>query len=290
MKTRADEAAQHETQGTVVVTLSDHVYSARAMRTIRDVRGPGRYWGPLVYVAIDFDPPTNFCDLYEVEVWRRKCIDTAVLDAQIRALPFTGGDGRERTKTIQWSKIHAFDPEFARRWRRVVFFDAGLRVFHTLRPILDHPWEGSIVALDDSHPDDTKRFGCQLEKCADPDAYKRLVDLVRSAGCVAGDLSDERYFLNCFWIYDTVLSVGSDRRGAYQGLCDLMERFPVFRTNEMGAMNVYFQLLRRAWRPLKIDRFGKEQPLLFDWSERDGRTWRDYIALKYPTTINFDDV
>lgn len=278
-----------EPSDTVVVSLSDAAYFTRAMRTIRDVRGPGRYWGPIVFIAIDFDPPSNFCDLYEVEVWRRRRIDTAVLDAQLRARPFTGGDGRERTKTVQWSKIHAFDPDFARRWRRVVFLDAGLRVFHAVDAILGHPWEGSIVALDDSHPDDMKRFGCQLEKRADPDAYARLADSVRAAGHVTGDLSDERYFLNCFWIYDTALS-GQDSGEPRRGLCELMEQFPVFRTNEMGAMNVYFQMLRRQWRPLQIDRLGGGKPLLFDWSERDGRTWRDYVALKYPTTISFDDV
>ena len=63
-----DEIVSHEIEGTVVVTLSDDAYCARAMRTIRDIRGPGRYWGPLVYVAIDFDPPKSFCDLYDVEV------------------------------------------------------------------------------------------------------------------------------------------------------------------------------------------------------------------------------
>ena len=274
---------------TVVVTLSDRGYFPRAARTIRDVRGQGRYWGPLVLIAIGFDPPSNFCDLYEVEVWRRARVDTSVLEDQIRARPFTGGDGREITKTTQWSKIHAFDPEFSRRWRRVVFLDAGLRVFRCLGPLLEHPWEGSIVALDDSHPDDRKRFGCQLETVADPGAFARLVDLVKGAGWVKGDLRDERYFLNCFWIYDTALQ-GVDGDGPYKALVDLMERFPVFRTNEMGAMNVYFQFLHRRWRPLQIHRSGDGQPLLFDWSERDGRTWRDYVALKYPTTINFDDL
>lgn len=273
---------------TVVVTLSDRAYFARAARTIRDVRGPGRYWGPIVYLAIDFDPPKNFCDLYDVEVWRRDRIDTSVLDVQLRAKPFTGGDGREHAKTIQWSKIHAFDPAFADRWRRVVFFDAGMRVFHALDSILQHPWERSIVALDDAHPDNIKRFGCQLEKHANPGKYQFLVDLVNEAGHVAYNVSHERYFLNCFWIYDTALGA-QDRDPPHQGLIDLMERLPVFRTNEMGAMNVYFHLLRRVWRPLQIDLHGAGKPLLFDWSERDGRTWRDYVALKYPTTISADD-
>jgi len=268
-------------ESTVVVTLSDQAYLPRAMRTIRDVRGPGRYWGPLVYVAVDFDPPGNFCDLYEVEIWRRRRIDTSVLDEKIRARPFTGGDGREHTKTAQWSKIHAFDPEFERRWQRLVFLDAGLRVFHNLEPVFAHPWEGSIVA----HSEDPKRFGSQLETRADPDALAQLVELVRAAGHVKGDLLDETFFLNCFWIYDTTLN-----DGVHQRLCELMEGFPIFRTNEMGAMNVYFQMLRRLWRPLQIDRLGSDgRPQLFDWSETGARTWRDYVMLKYPTTINFED-
>lgn len=262
---------------TVVVTLSDQAYADRAMRTIRDVRGPGRYWGPIVWIAIDFDPSKNFCDLYEVTIWRRSRIDTSALDAQLAARPFTGGDGRERAKTIQWSKIHAFNREFS-RWQRVIFMDAGLRVFHSIDPVLAHPWEGSITALDDSHPDDIKRFGCQLETTADPAAFARLVDLVKV------DPTNERYFLNCFWICDTTLGGEETQRE----LRALMEQLPVFRTNEMGAMNVYFHLLRRAWCPLTIYR-GKNLPILFDWSEREGRTWRDYVMLKYPTTISLTD-
>ncbi len=140
----------------ITLFLARHAYDP-------DVRGSGRYWGPLVFIAIDFEPPKSFCDLYEVEIWRRKRVDTVVVDAQIRERPFTGGDGRERTKTIQWSKIHAFDPDFGRRWQHAVFLDAGPRIFHSLDPIFAHPWKGSIVALDDSHPNDTKRFGCRLE-------------------------------------------------------------------------------------------------------------------------------
>jgi hypothetical protein len=69
-----------------------------------------------------------------------------------------------------------------------------------------------------------------------------------------------------------------------------MAKDTVVVTNEMGAMNVYFHMLRRVWRPLRTGSPGSGRPLLFDWSERDGRTWRDYVMLKYPTTINNEDV
>jgi hypothetical protein len=256
---------------TAVVTLCDEAHLARCARTIADVRSTGRYWGDLVLVAVDFLPPQDFIDFYRLHVRLVAAVDTVELVEQIHARPFTGGDGRELEKTVQWSKLHMFDPWF-KQWRRVLFVDAGFRILDRLDFLLDLPWRGWLTAMDDAHPEGDRRFGCQLETVSNPDA---LVDLER----LVPEVMTRRYFLNCLWIYDTDLT--DDQ--TLPALLDLMVRFPICRTNEMGVMNVYFAFLKRVWRPLEMNR-PSGLPLI-DWTERGARTWRDYVGLKYPTTI-----
>ena len=50
-------------------------------------------------------------------------------------------------------------------------------------------------------------------------------------------------------------------------LLELMIRFPICRTNEMGIM--YFAFLRQVWRPLEMNR-PSGLPLI-DWTERGTR-------------------
>jgi hypothetical protein len=90
---------------------------------------------------------------------------------------------------------------------------------------------------------------------------------------------NRRYFLNSFWIHDTDLVDGR----TLPDLLRLMDRFPICRTNDMGIMNIYFAFMRNIWRPLEVER--RNGLPLIDWTERDGRTWRDYIGLKYARTI-----
>lgn len=258
---------------TVVVTLCDAAYFAKAAVTIGDIRSVGRYWGDLVLITIGFIPPANFVNYYQVQVRNFPHIETSKLVSQLRERPFTRGDRRETTKLAQWNKLYLFDSYFS-RWNRVIFCDAGYRIFDSLQYYLDVPWEGHITALDDSHPEGVKRFESQLELQARPDKIRELEQLL------PGVLS-MRYFLNCFWIHDTRIITPR----TFSDMTDLMIRFPICLTNEMAVMNIYFAL-HQQWQSLSIRL--SDGRILMDWSERDGRTWRDYVGLKYPTTITFE--
>ena len=60
-------------------------------------------------MAVKLEPPQEFVDFYRLLVGPVAAVDTVDLVGQIQARPFTGGDGRELEKTVQWSKLHAFD-------------------------------------------------------------------------------------------------------------------------------------------------------------------------------------
>lgn len=258
---------------TVVVTLCDEKYFQKAACTIRDIRSVGQYWGDLVLVTIGFIPPVNFTDFYKITVKHFQQIDVSKLMSQLKQHPFTRGDKRETTKIAQWNKLYIFDNYF-NRWDRLIFFDAGFRVLGSLQHYLDVPWEGHITALDDSHPEDVKRFNCQIELSSRPDKIEELQRILP-------DALDMRYFLNCFWIHDTRII----KENTFDEMVDLMNRFPICLNNEMCIMNIYFAI-KRQWQPLQIKM--SDGKFLMDWSERNGNTWRSYVGLKYPRTITME--
>ena len=259
---------------TVVITLTDKNYFNKAIRTIQDIRSVGQYWGDLVLITIDFIPPTNFVDFYRLIVKTYAQLDVSTLLSKIREYPFTGGDGRELTKVAQWNKLYCFDSYF-KKWEQALFFDAGFRIFGNLTNFIKLDYKNHILAMDDAHPEGVKRFDCQLEKVANPIA---LVDLK----ILIPDVLEQKYFLNCVFIYDTNI-IDND---SLNTLITLMNRFPICRTNEMGIMNIYFNFILHRWKPLELRI--SDDLMLMDWTERDGKTWRNYIGLKYPSSIGFD--
>jgi len=201
--------------------------------------------------------------------------------------PFPDGDGREFTKIVQWEKLHVFDAYFL-EWERVVFLDAGLRLFAPLADFLALDCTGRILAHHDNGPPESarrgaKRFAQQMHISSPATAQ----NLVLQFGPDIFDSTD--YFLNCLWIYDTsILSFCSKR-----DMLHIMEGYPIWKTNEMGVMNALLHFRHRVWQPLPLRSPLHPDRILFEWSELTQHphgTWRDYCALKYPVTIRPEDL
>lgn len=254
------------TQRIALVTYTSASYLERAKLTIEGIRKTGQFYGDLVVMTdgqCEIDP--RYIRRMNLIVKPFPEVDVSNLLAQIRMHPFQNWDGREYNKPKQWNKIYTFDPYF-KQWDFVLFVDAGLRIFDSLEFFYPHFRPGKLVAMDDGHPDFTKKFSCQLELSNEPVVaeLKKIFDL------------EANYFLNCLYLYDTSLITDT----TVSDLIELMNRFPISKTNEMGIMNIYFH---SVWVPLNI--YLRDGRILFDWSERGGRRWDQYVALKYPCTI-----
>ena len=267
---------------TVVVTLSDSKDFDRAKRTINDVRTRGKWDGEIVYLTVDFDAPKNFLDFFEVTPRRISRVDTSHIESQYERYPLSVPDRRHLNKTIQWSKLRVFD-HFFFQWKKVIFFDAGLRVLDKISYLDELDCEGKILAPDDAAPyDNEKRFRLMLELDANPEARASF------NAEFSPDILNERYFLNCLWVYDTKILNTCDS----SHLVEAMNRYPICRCNEMSIMNLLFTMKHRLWVPLpEWASDGKKR--LFGWTEHDrdygnDKTWRDFCFLKYPFTINFN--
>ena len=119
---------------TVFVLVTDDAYFHKAKRTIIDLRSIGNWQGDVVVITIDFILNENFRDLYKITTVQFPNIDKQELLNKIGE-PFFDGDRREFHKLNQWEKLHVFDDYFL-RWQRVVFIDAGLRIFDSVEYLL----------------------------------------------------------------------------------------------------------------------------------------------------------
>jgi hypothetical protein len=94
------------------------------------------------------------------------------------------------------------------------------------------------------------------------------------------DSLDQRYFLNCIFVYDTRLL----DQVSIETLVDLMNAYPFCMCNEMGILNMVFTFRLKVWEPFP-QRVGDKY--LFGWNElnyREHPTYNQFHFLKYSTT------
>lgn len=262
---------------TVVVTLTDQAYFQKAKRTILDARTRGEWTGDLVLITVEFDAPPNFLDYYRIIPKRVKHLDTSRVIEGYNKCPIRPTcDNREWAKLTQWDKFYVFDDYF-KQWDRVVFLDAGIRVLDKIQYLVDLPCEGFMAPDDSASYDTHKRFGGIIETDRNTEVVDRLFQEYDR------DILNQRYFLNCIWMYDTRLLPVFDE------LINAMNAYPICRCNEMTIMNLIFTFKHKLWKPFP-EFVGSKR--LFGWTEWDRNyghgTWHNFCFLKYPSTINLD--
>lgn len=259
---------------TVFVTLTDQSYFPKAIRTMQELMDAGEWKGDIVLIAVDFDPNPDQLQR-NVIVYRTTHINTNGLVESFRKNPLRPmPDNRHLGKLYQWDKFQVFKP-FFRQWERVVFLDAGMRVFNPVQPLLDLEWKGRFLAPDDSEPyDNGNRLQCQFDWDANPEVTERVfADFSR-------DILDKYYFINCIFVFDTALL----DRISYEEMEDAMNRYPICMCNEMGIMNLIFHCKLDVWTPFP-EKVGDKY--LYGWSERNYKEhliWQNFHFVKYSVT------
>jgi len=266
------------TEDTTFALVSDIAYWEKTKRTILDLRSIGKWNGTIVLVTIDFDLNVNFKDLYGITEVKFPIIEKDVLLKKIGKDGFSNSDKRELNKLNQWEKLHIFDSYF-KQWQRVVFLDAGLRIFDDIKFLLELDYKNKILAPIDGKHYQHNKFKDQL--CYDkPEVFNYLMSQYDSS------ILTSNHMLNCIWIYDTNILKLCDK----SKLIDAMNNYPLCRTNEMGIMNLLFHFKYNLWQPFPVK--ASNDKYLFDWCEANNpnTTWRDYCLIKYPITISFEDI
>jgi len=273
------ETVIKENNDTVFALVTDLNYFNKAKRTIIDLRSKGNWTKDIVLVTIDFNLNSNFKDFYNIIETKFPKIDKSQLLNKIGNEGFVDTtDKREINKLLQWEKLHIFDDYF-KKWQRVIFVDAGLRILDDVKYLLELDYKDKILAPKDGKINENQPFKCQLSN-----DKPELIDLIKQD---LGDyIFDSNYMLNCIWIYDTNILNLCDKNQ----LIEAMNKYTLCKTNEMGIMNLLFHFKYKLWEPFPIK--VSNGKILFDWCESNQTyytTWRDYCYIKYPVTISFED-
>lgn len=272
---------------TVFVLVTDNKYLYKTKTTIIDLRSRGEWTGDIVLICIDLDDLNkNFTDFYNITT--KVFPQIANKKELMKLLHYTSFsdtiDGREMSKMNQWEKLHVMDDYF-KKWDRVVFLDAGLRVLSSVHDsILALEYKGKFMAPDDGGnyiplPNPDKLFQTQVSKTFP----NRILGLQSDFG---KNVLESAYFLNCIWVYDTAILDICSKDEMIRGMLE----YPVCKTNEMALMNLFIHFKYKLWERFPIH--AKNGKILFEWSEANNprsSTWRDYCFIKYPQTITFED-
>jgi len=269
-----------EKKDTVFALITDLNYFNKAKRTIIDLRTKGNWNKEIVLITIDFNLNSNFKDFYQITEIKFPLIDKTALLDKIGQNGFNDTtDKREIYKLNQWEKFHIFDEYFS-QWQRVVYLDAGMRIFDDVKYILEIPYKNKILAPKDGKLYENQAFKCQLSS----DNLALIETFKNEFG--ESEL-ESNYFLNCIWVYDTDILKICDK----SQLIDAMNKYTFCKTNEMGIMNILFHFKYKLWNQFPIQ--ASNGKYLFDWCESNQKhktTWREYCFIKYPITISFEDV
>jgi hypothetical protein len=267
---------------TVFVLVTDNNYFPKATVTINDLRTVGMWEGDLVLITIDFNLNEQYKREKNIIETKFPIIDKDNLLKEISPNGFRNSDRREINKLNQWEKLHVFDKYFL-LWDRVVFLDAGLRVLDNVKYLLELDYKNKILA-----PIDGKQLNIE------PNAifkYQIDHDNVDKINLIKNDFGEkifsETHMLNCMWIYDTNILKICDKNE----LIESMNKYTVCRTNEMALMNLILHFKYRLWE--KFPALASNGKYLFEWCELNNNfytTWKNYCFLKYPVTINLNQM
>lgn len=258
---------------TTFVLVTDQNYFFKASVTIHDLRTVGKWEGDLVLITIDFNLEEEYKRQNNIQEVKFPQIDKTELLKQIGENGFENSDKRELNKLNQWEKFHVFD-EYFRRWQRVVYLDAGLRVLDDVKYILELDYKNKILApIDGLRPFDI--FQHQID-------HKNAEKIEEMKEEFGEEIFPSHFMLNCMWVYDTeILNICSKDE-----LIKAMNKYPVCRTNEMGIMNLLLHFKYKLWERFPFT--ASHGKYLFEWSDlnKPNTTWRNYCFLKYPVTIH----
>ena len=256
-----------EPTGNCVLFVCNKAYLRRMLDTLYQVRRFGRYRGDVVVVVgDDLKDQLQSLSSHPLRLIPQYFPDLNLDQLKSRISGVAVSDGREYTKVFQWHKMYCFHP-FLRKWKRVLYLDSGMHVYHSLAPFFALETEGKLVAHSDAFPEFSQTLAGQFNMALFPELEKEM----RSRFDLKVD-----YFQSTFLLYETSLI----RDGDFDSLLKLANTYYNSRTNEQAIMNLLFTCERRAWLPLATARQGKW--FLYDFFEREGRRSMEYIMLKYP--------
>lgn len=249
-----------------IILMCNKLYLDKAKNTINQIRNIGKYQDDIVLLIGD-DLKDENINIDNVIIKYFPDIDRSAIIEILKYKPITS-DGREFIKPFQWHKIHIFDTYF-KRWKKCMYIDAGMHIFNPIDKIINLDCTNKLLAHSDAYPTFEWKLKLQFNENQFPDLYNELYSKY--------DLEID-YFQSGILLYDTNIIEENTK----DDLLELSNKYINSRTNEQGIMNLYFNCIRKVWKPIKVK---DEQIHYYDYWERNNLRYSDYIMLKYPRTL-----
>ncbi len=249
-----------------VALVTNRKYLRRCLHTVWQLRRFGDYDGDVVVIVgsdLKHQVPTleklslRITPVFFPEIDRSEAVGR-LEDAE-------GLSGTELTKSFQYQKFHVFD-EYFREWDKLLYLDSGMQVFAPIDPLWEMDTTGKITAHSDAFPTFEWKLYDQFNWVDFPELKPDMEELISL---------DRDYFQTTMMLFDTAVITPD----TVAELTTLSMRFPHSRTNDQGIVNLW-ALQRNLWQPLPTEPVSGR--LLYEFAERDGYTFTDYVLLKYP--------
>jgi hypothetical protein len=221
-------------ESSVITFVSDNNYIDKLKRTIYELRTTGQWYGNIIVFYIG-NENLQF-DFDNIVVIKSDTIDTTYIQSYLNEIGgFKNSDKRELNKLIQWSKLLVFKHSYS--YKRVLYIDAGSYINESIYPLLldmNHiTYDKKIIA-----PLDTGKYNESLYFINQLDINQYTNDCINTYQI---SIDSTNYFINCIWAFDPKMDFD------FNEMIDLMNKYPIFRTNEMGLMNIYFNYYKHIW-------------------------------------------
>jgi alpha-N-acetylglucosamine transferase len=253
------------TDKTCVITFCNSAYLNQVKYTISALRSIGKYNGDIVLMVSD-DLKNLTLDDDRVIVKYFPLFDWTNVLQKLNGI--STSDGRDLYRRIQWQKINTFDPYF-KNWDKCLFIDGGMIISKPVDKILNLDCTGKFLAHSDSYPEYRNKLNCQFESNRFKELYEELNSIY--------DLNID-YFQTTMYLFDTKII----QENTIKRLLELGNKFINTRTNEQAIMNLLMNCELNIWEQIQIK---DSETYYYDFIERSGKKFNDYIMIKHPTTI-----
>lgn len=244
----------------VISLVTDYKYVDKCMITLREIRGTGGWRGDIVVLA---HPELKYHNLF-VEL----CAELQVVALYwpfiniVEIIPKV----MSLNKIFQYQKLHIFNTYF-KAWKKVLYIDAGTRVFHDINFYFGMSRPNVILAHTYSYPEYKTTIENSFSKTHLPEVYAEL---------------EKNYNVNCSGYLSSIFlfeTEGIIKDNTVEDLRQLALKYPISHQNDEGIFNLYF---KDVFSQLPIYRDGI---FVYDYLERFGCKYDKYVMLKMPLTL-----
>ena len=232
----------------IIVLLSNKKYLEKTIKTIIDLKTIGCFNQTNDKIILirgnDWDLNNinkEYKNIIEnnTEIIYFEDLDLTYIQSMHKKYPYSSPWDNHISKLFQWHKIYVFDKIF-KKYKKILYIDVGVKIYKNIKPIFDINCENKLLAHSDAYP---YLNGWELNNQFDLIANKECVEKIQKNYNLNTD-----YFQTTIMLFDT--KIISDN--TVFDLINLMNKYPISKTNEQAIMNLYFNCDKKVWKQIPL--------------------------------------